>query len=256
LSALAVLALGSGVFLAACGGDDDDDGDETPAATATASDDDEPTNDDTTAEPTEDGGDGGGSGGDPEDVKDAARRFIEATYRGEYRVIGDDPDLAGGTMTLYKDGDRVRFDLAQVQDGEEVEVIFISAEGETGFCLSNAGELGEILDVPEGEGVCFGQAPGGDTGLASLTEELERLENADIEVLETSQRTIAGKEAECYRIRESGEVSEACISDDGELLYTVDADGSGIEATALSGDIPDGVFDLPYELREFPNFTE
>jgi hypothetical protein len=237
-------------FLTACGGDDDDDNSNggTPSADATQG---------------ADSGDNGGSEGDGDgspsedtgDLVDVATKFSESTFRGDYEFVGaPGDDLSEGTLVMYKSGtDKLRFDLSAEQEGETVEIILIETPDASAFCLKNAGEFGLLLGVPEGEGVCFNDDPTAGEG-AAFSDIIAEIEAGDWEVIDRSERDIAGENADCYQTRNAaGEESTVCFNDDGYLLATTDPDGSSLEANSVSGDVSDSDFDTPYEIRELPD---
>jgi hypothetical protein len=241
--------------LSACGGDDDN-ADETPRATSEA------TRDDADAEtpaPTGDDDDGGGNGGGG-DLADAVERFAGSTFTATYTATDSDPDNPlNGTMIIYKDGDdRFRIDVAGTVEGVESTFVIIDAGDVSGFCLRGASEFLELLDLPEGEdGVCFANDPTGG-GFESFADQLRAFNEEEFEVLDTSEREIAGRDADCFRIRdrETEEVNEVCIDDDGVLLYS-NTEGDTVmtlEATGVGDDPSDGDFELPYVVRELPGF--
>jgi len=197
-----------------------------------------------------------GNEGDTQDLAAIAAAFAEATFRGEYELTGsaDDEELTNARLVIYKDrAERLRFDLSAEQDGEETELLFIETAEASAFCLRNAGEFGLLLGIGEGDGVCFNDDPSG--GAGDYSEIIEDIESGEGEILERSEREVAGHDADCYRIRDAeGSVSDVCFSEEGYLLATTEADGSGLEATSIGGNVSDGDFELPYEVREFPSF--
>jgi hypothetical protein len=47
-------------------------------------------------------------------------------------------------------------------------------------------------------------------------------------------------QADCYQIRDAeGNISDVCFSAEGYLLATNEPDGTGLEATSVSGDVSD-----------------
>ncbi len=252
LAAGIALAL-SAAALAGCGSDDDDDdrstptSGNTPASTRTAA---SGGGDDTPeAEPTDDAPSGSpGGSGDVAEIKALARKFVDATFSADYTVSGAPGEsLSDGTVKLIKDGaDKFRFDLTS----SEGQIIFIQAGDVAASCLSDAGELGALLGVEAGEGVCFSQDV---SGLGNLAEDLEEFVSGNVTVLETSEREIVGETVKCYLTQEeSQEITNVCINSDGILLAVESPDGSTLEATGYSDDVNDSDFELPYELRELP----
>lgn len=250
--AVIVIALGA-IFAVACA-DDSDNGDDNGDASPTAS-----AGDNTPAAGETPDDEPSGNGGDAGDLRDAISRFIDATFTAEYTMTGELLEgVSSGSMTIYKDGrDRFRFDVSGEQDGVTANIIFIETPEVQGFCLSDAAEFGEVFGIPAGEGVCFNNDPTGGEGLGDFTSDLEQLQNEDIELLEESERMIAGQSANCYRTRDAeGEVSFVCVSSDGVLLLAQDDEGNGIEATSVRDSVDGGVFDLPYEVRELPGLPQ
>ncbi len=255
---LATLML-AGFAFAACGGDGDNATATQPAGGSEDNDTPEPEDD---ATQVDDGDDGDGPGAD--EVREAARKFADATFQADYTLTSPPGESFGsGTMTLYKEGrDKFRFDLTTTQEGQEIEIIFIEAGDTSGFCLKNAGEFGALFGIEDGEGedgegVCFDEDPTGGEGLGDFSAELDDLANEDLEVLETSEREIAGQDGKCFKTEDdTGEVSDVCVSGDGVLLYVADAAGTTFEATSVSDDVSDSDFDLPYEVRELPGLGE
>jgi hypothetical protein len=251
-----LLALGALMFGACDGGDDNDDGDDEPVATEPAGDGEdggeEPEEEEQQEEEEEEEPSGGGDAGD---FRGAAGNFIDATFTAEY-----DATFSGGgegtpsAFTMYKSGtDKFRFDATSNVSGQEMEFIFISAGDTTGFCLTDAGELAELLGVPAGEGVCFDSDPT-NGGLDSLTAELDDFEDEQLgDATGLPDREIAGQTAKCGTVtEEDGTTSEACFTEDGVLVYLSTSDGTQFTATNISGDVSDSDFELPYEVRDFP----
>ena len=165
-------------------------------------------------------------------------------------------------MRLFKDGqDRFRFDITATQDGQEMSVVFIQNGDTSAFCLKDAGELGPLLGVDAGKGVCFESDPNDPNNpVGSLSTTFEEIENADVTVLETSKREVAGRDAACYRARENSteEISTICFSDDGAMLYvqTEGEDANTIEATEVKSSVDGSSFELPYEVKDFPGIGQ
>jgi hypothetical protein len=185
----------------------------------------------------------------------AVAKFRDSSYRADYRLTGAPGQQFGdGTLTWYKSGsDKLRFDLASMQDGQTVELVFVETPVANGFCFKNSGELGPVLGVAPDQGVCF-NSDGQDSGVDELTNQLTNLQDAQgLQVLEESQRLIAGVVGDCFKTQNTeGATEDACISSDGVLLYMKDADGSTFEATSVAPTINDADFNLPYEVRQIP----
>jgi hypothetical protein len=189
------------------------------------------------------------------------KKFLKSTFHASYKVTGSGSDqFAEGGMQLFKDGDkRFRFDITAKQDGKDVAIIFIQKDDASAFCLKDAAELGALLGIEPGKGVCFKSDPNDPNNPAgSLSSTFGDIENDDSTVLETSKKQVAGHDATCFRLKDNktNDVSTPCFASDGSLLYvkTEGADASEIEATDLSTSVGGGDFDLPYEVRDFPSF--
>ena len=246
-----VLIASIALVLSACGGGDDDDGgedNETPAATEAPSDDGDEGEDD--GETGED--DGGGAGS--EEIDALLQRFGDSTFRADYEVTGitsADLGFEDPVFTMYKDGrERLRFDISGIIEGEEVAIIFIENAEAGGFCVR--GDIG--LPIEGGaDGACFTDSQLGEQ-LGSISDNFDELENTDFDVLDESERQIAGQDAQCYRLKDLSDQTESdvCVNDDGALLYLSDEDGTVFEATDFSAEVSDSDFDLPYEVQEIP----
>ncbi|MEX2245451.1 MAG: hypothetical protein WEC75_02075 [Dehalococcoidia bacterium] len=242
---VAALCVGVFSFAAGCGGSDDDDADgDAPQATAPAGD----------GGDDGDGGDGG-DGGDSGDLREVGESFVDATFTVTYNVSGGGAELGISQMTMYKDGqDRFRFDSTSTEAGEETSFSFIS-NGDTGLiCFAGGAGLGAVFGVESDEGVCIenNDAVPIENPFSGLAADVEDL--SGLEVLDTSEREIAGRSAKCYRTRDTttSEETEACF-DDGILLYvSTPGDGFSLEATEASGEVSDSDFEAPYEITDVP----
>lgn len=252
---LLIAIIATAAVAVACNDNGDGNGDETPGATQDAG-----AGDGETPEATADDDDRGdnGNGGA---LSDAIGRFERSSFVATYTATDTDPDSPlSGTVRMYKDGaDRFRMDITGTFEGQESTFIIIETPDASGFCIAGAGELSELFGVPEGEdGVCFESDPTGDTGFGSLADELREFDAGNFEVLQAESREIAGRDADCFTMRERGEddVQEICIDDDGVLLYvsTEGDDTTTIEASDVGGDPGDDDFELPYTVQEFPGF--
>lgn len=212
----------------------------------------------TSAATSSSGNNSGGGGGVP-DVKVITKKFADATFQATYKVTGSGAD-AGGEMLIYKDGtNRFRFDITATQNGQPMSIIFIQKDDTSAFCLKDAGELAPLLGVDAGKGVCFkSNANDPNNPVGSLSSTFSDIENADVTVLETSKRKVAGRDAACYRAKDntSGEISTICFANDGAMLYvqTEGADANTIEATDVKSSVDGSSFELPYDVKDFPGF--
>ncbi len=254
---LGSIVVASTLAFAACGGGDDDDGedggDNTPAASETTSSDGDETAE---AEPTEEDDGEGNSGngeGDKDELLALGQAFLESTFQATYEVtsVGDAGAGISG-ITIFKDGENLRFDITGETEGQPIDATFITA-GEASF-LCFTGDFVETLGF-EGEGVCTESAADDPTNpVGSLTDEFEITEEdlEDTEILGREEREIAGQDAICYQTTspDSGE-STVCISEDGVLLGVESAD-TNFTATEVSDEVSDGDFDPPYPVEELP----
>ena len=243
LAAIAVVAL-----TAACGGGSSD---KTPTSSSSSG----ASAGSTSAATASSGGSGGG--GVP-DVKAITKKFADSTFQANYKVTGSGADATGGQMQLYKDGQtKFRFDITATQNGQPMSIIFIQNGDTSSFCLKDAGELGPLLGVDAGKGVCFkSNANDPNNPVGNLSSTFSDIENADVTVLDTSKRQVAGRDTACYRAKDnaSRDISTICFASDGAMLYvqTEGTDANTIEATDVKSSVSATDFDLPYEVRDFP----
>ncbi|MBI5284719.1 MAG: hypothetical protein HY874_06460 [Chloroflexi bacterium] len=205
--------------------------------------------------------DSGGSGGGSDDWNAMKQKFLKSTFHAEYTVTGAGAEnFADGKLVMFKDGEkRFRFDVTAVQDGQEMALSVIEDGDVSAFCLKDAGELGALLGVEAGKGVCFKSNPDDPNnpagGLSSIFSDIE---NDESTVLETSKKKVAGRDASCFKVKDGSndEISTACFSKEGILLSmeTEGADASTFEATNVEGKVSGGDFELPYEVRDMPGF--
>ena len=214
---------------------------------------------------------GSDSGGTPASVatvspelKEITDKFSANSFKADYKLTssGDSSPL-DGTMTLYKNGsDKFRFDVKSTQDGQPVSIVLIETSDVSAFCLDNAGDLAALLDVQDGQGVCFKNDPTNGAGsIKDLASTFKELSSTDTEVLEKSTRTIIGQQTQCYRYRntQTGDTSNTCFSTDGVPLYDKTDSGSDsttVEATAVTATVNGSDFNLPYVVKDFPNLGD
>lgn len=210
-----------------------------------------------TSTATRDGASGGGS----DDIKAVAKKFSESTFRANYRLTSTttpDGGIGDGQMVLYKQGEqRFRFDVKTTQDGKDISVIFIQNDNNKSlFCLGDAGELGALFGIESGQGVCVNSDTSEANPVGSISETFADLASENISVLETSKRTIVGREADCFRAKDdrTAAINTICFSGDGALLYAKGegSDMSEIEATDVSAEVNDIDFNAPYEIKDIP----
>jgi hypothetical protein len=186
-------------------------------------------------------------------------KFTKSTFKGTYKTSGTEADNLGtGQLTLEKDGDsKFRFDVTTSQGGQDVSSIFIETPNVSALCLKDAGDLGALLGVDPGQGVCF-NSPADDPSnpAGGLRDLFSGVQNSNVTLVEKTSRNIAGQDGTCYKTKDnaSGDISTACFTSDGAMLYiqTEGADGSEIEAQSISTSVSADDFKLPYEVKALP----
>ncbi len=176
----------------------------------------------------------------------------KVTYRYRSEVNGE---VTEGEWVLVQRPPDSRFEISGTEDGEESRTIIISAGGKTYLCTSVAGEencLAAETEVTEAETALLDP-------LFDIPQELAE-DAEDIDLGETSQRSIAGVDATCFTVT-SGVVElgqgEVCFSDEGVLLLVQGESGGdsfSFEATSVSTDVTDADFEPPYPIIELPEF--
>ena len=200
---------------------------------------------------------GTSGGGNVPDVKVTTQKFAGATFQANYKVTGAGVE-GGGQMQIFKDGQsRFRFDITATQSGQPTSVSFIQNDNTSAFCLKDPGDLGPVLGIDAGKGVCFKSDPNDPNNpVGNLSTTFSDIENGDVTVLDTSTRQVAGRSASCYHEKDntSGDVSTICFGDDGAMLYvqTEGTDANTIEATDVKSSVSSSDFNLPYEVKNFP----
>jgi len=245
------------VLAAACGGGSSSN--KTPAATSGAGATSAATRSAATTPAAATTGAAGGGGSNAE-LKATLNKFVAATFKTTYTLSGGTgaDSFGDGKLVMYKDGAaRIRFDISGTQDGQPISMTLIERDGKTVICLNDAGDIGAILGVEAGKGVCFNTDPK-DTAsnpASSLTQTLSDLEGGDVTLVSTSTRKIAGRDATCYVTQSAGAggTDEECFSGDGVVLFSSTGDGgSRIEATEIGGSVADADFDPPYDVHDLP----
>lgn len=255
LIAFAVLAVGAAALLACKSGSNGTSaGGASPAATKSGA-----TTSAATQEATSASSNAGSSSGSSDEINALAKKFAASTFHATYKATSSGSDtFANGQMVLIKDGDkRLRFEATVSQGGQDMQVIFIATDAVSAFCLKDAGQLGALLGIEAGKGVCFKSDPNDKNNpVGSISSLFSDLENMDVTVLDKSSRQVAGKDATCYKTRDNktSDVSTDCFTKDGVLMYSQSEGASGfeMEATDVSGSVSGSDFDLPYEVRDLP----
>jgi hypothetical protein len=245
LVALIVVAI-VGATMAACSGGGNKD--KTPAASGTPG--------------TESTASGGGKNADAQELDALAEKFTKTSFKANYTLSSTSSEQPlDGTLVLYKDGaDRFRFDITSQQDGQTTALTLIDANNQSVFCLQDAGDLAPILGVDQGKGVCIKNDPTDSAGgLGDILQNFKDLGSSDTTVTSKTTRTIAGQEAHCYEyeMKDSTDKNETCFSADGIPLYdksVSDSDTTTMEATQLEGSVQTTDFNIPYEIKDLPDF--
>ncbi|MDP9237195.1 MAG: hypothetical protein M3P30_07345 [Chloroflexota bacterium] len=244
------LTLFSAGLFTGCGGKND-------SAAPTAG----PTQADTTPQPADRTSSGGSDNDGSDEIRAIAAKLRAATFKGIYTLtatVGSSADaLTDGQMVLYKEGDqRSRFDVTGKQAGQDVRIVAIQDGRTSLFCVKSPGGIAGLFGFANGEGLCVKGVADDQDAAASFRQISSYLWNDDATVLEKSSRTIAGMEADCYRAKDNqtDEISTACFSRDGALLYAKNEGdtASEIVATQITGTVSDADFDPPYPVTDIP----
>ena len=207
--------------------------------------------------PTADGGEGADGEGLQELQALAGEAAEEVIAKVTYSVVIEaDGETTEGEIVSVRRPPDSRFEIVGQGGGETSRTIIISAGGKSYLCTSAAGEE-SCLVTEAGEAGAAAFHP-----LFSIPQELTKAE--DVEVVEMSERKIAGVGVTCFTVR--GELAdlgegefETCFSDEG-LLLLLRSEGEVasfvFEATSVSTDVTDADFEPPYPVKEFemPDF--
>jgi hypothetical protein len=201
-----------------------------------------------------------GDGADGEGLADLEALAAEAaggvTAKVTYRYRSEvDGEVTEGEWVLVQRPPDSRFEMSGTEDGQEFRTIIINAGGKTYLCTSVAGEescLATETEATEAQTALLDP-------LFNIPQELAE-DAEDIDLGETSQRTIAGVDATCFTviggIIDLGQ-GEVCFSEGGILLLLQgesDGDSFSFEATSVSTDVTDADFEPPYPIIELPEF--
>jgi hypothetical protein len=247
-------AVAGSIAVIACGGGSSKKNDKTPAASGSTPGANATAASGSTAQATS----SGGGSGDP-DIQAIGKKFAKSTFNATYKVSGaDTAQFSDGKLVLEKDGDKnFRMEVTTKQDGVDTAIIFIETADVQAFCLKDAGTLGALLGIEAGKGVCFPtSAADGTNPVSSLRSSLNDFENANVDVLEKTSRSIAGQDSKCFKTKDkdTSEITTSCFAGDGALLYvkTEGDNASEIEAQSISKKVSADDFKLPYEKRDLP----
>lgn len=248
----AVLVAGA-IAVAACGGGSSNKDNKTPGASTTAG------GNTPAAGKTAGATSASGGGSVNSELSEIGKKFTQSTFNATYKVTGADAaQFSDGTLKLEKDGDKkFRMEVHAKQDSIDTTIIFIESDTVQAFCLKDAGELGALLGLEAGKGVCFPSSPGDKNNpVGSLRDSLKDFENANVALLEKSTKKVAGQDGQCYKTQDNvtSEISTTCFNSDGVILYlkTEGDNASEIEAQSVSGSVNADDFKLPYEQKELP----
>jgi hypothetical protein len=191
------------------------------------------------------------------DYEQLFNRFKAASFRADYRVanLGDsasDLGLTDPSLVIAQDGTgRQRFEITGKSEGQDVAFIIISNGADSGLCFK--GTVGDLPITGSEDGACVKSSQVADQ-FGGVTRDLTGLEAGAYDVVEATDRSIAGQDASCYSLhsKTSGDQDDICIANDGGLLYFKSQDGTEFEATAYSEDVADKDFALPYDVVDVP----
>ena len=199
-------------------------------------------------------------GGDDEALRDLESLASEAAEgvvaKVTYKVTSDvDGRVVEQEWVVVQRLPDSRFELSSTEDVLLFRTIIISSGGKSFLCFSISGE--ESCLVTSAQEAEVGKAPF--DPIFDISRELAGAAE-DVDIVDRSQRRIAGVDASCFKVRSDISVlgdGEVCFSAEGILLLLrseLDNVSSTIEATSVSTDVTDEDFELPYELFELPEF--
>jgi len=247
----AVVVLGLGLALAACGGGGEEAPGRTPAAQTP------PAEAVTTPEEGEE------AVGDLQELRrtlqEISQRWQELAAKFVYRLRSEsDGETTEGTLTLYWDAPNWRLDL-RFPDSQgtlihrDGESLFCTAENR--ICLKMDLAQAPLPPVPGFFVADPSQLPSFIE--EQIVEQAARAQGVSLDI-ERSRRTIAGQDAQCFSARweEAGQryAGEICWSEDGLLLLVrgEGPDGSfSLEAQEV-GKVSAQDFEPPYPVQELP----
>ena len=201
-------------------------------------------------------GDGDGDGGALEALAALAGESTEGivakvTYRIETETDGE--TFEGEWVIVQRPPDTL-FEFSGTEEGEEFRTIIINTGDNSYLCISTGGEESCLAT---GAAATEAQTAPIDA-LFDVPREIAE-DVADVGLINSSQRTIAGVSATCFTVSSTlaslGE-GEICFSDEGLLLFLqseVDGSSSTFEATSVSTDVTDADFEPPYDILELPD---
>ena len=199
---------------------------------------------------------GGGDERALQDLQALAGEAVEGiTTKVTYRVMTEvEGETFEGEWVLAQRPPDSRFEISGLgAGGPFFRSISITIGGDSYLCYAGGGTescLAARGEEAEAETASFD--PIFDIPL-QLAEEA-----AQADLIETSQRQIAGVDATCFTVAGgAGDIreGEVCFSDDGlPLLLRTDSDGDSflIEATSVSTEVSDVEFAPPYTIIEVP----
>lgn len=214
----------AGVAVAVLAGDDDDDAPEVATTSSTTT---------------------------TEGLTDAAQELLDRLERGRespmhVRLESDEPSPQSPALTvsIWRDGDRVRQDLLLVAPGARTELSAFQLDDGNVICQRPAAE----------EWIC-------QRALSLATEEEEPVglveaaaANLDGAEVTATDEEIDGTPVRCYQIERDEGPSTMCVTDDGVPMRLA-VQGQQVTATLVEREVDDAVFVPPAEVTE-PEVTD
>lgn len=250
LGALGLAALAA----AACSGDDDAKATPAPSASAAAA----APGQETAVKPSAPAGAGGGqvTGSGVDALKKLSTDLRGKTYQVVYDLsrpaTGGSTAGTKGTVTISQKPPRTAFKIETPDAGGQL-IVAINDGKDAYFCIKGT--------TPEG--LCTkASGSGGLADLANFANVNEILKNLEgkSDVTEARGQTIAGREARCFDVKNSGGASgtaTACFDkNDGLLLLSETTTGNEkvtLRATKVTTTVGDDTFALPYKVQDLPS---
>jgi hypothetical protein len=195
-----------------------------------------------TSTPPEDG-----TEGDLAALRRIRNEFEASRFSATYEARGGDAQA----YVINKDGARFRMDITGSGESPAMNATILINETASYLCFT--GEQAEVFGG-DASGVCVEDPGGQGNALDGLLSAFTVDEG--VRLLDTSQRSIAGRAATCYETEdtESGAAGTVCVSAGGALLAVESADAGGVNvvATSISDDVDEAQFEPPYEVRALP----
>ena len=168
----------------------------------------------------------------------ALKRGRALTYNAAYTVQSNDPEVAGGSLTieLWRKPPKVRQDTDNQADAKQARTAAIKSE-KLIRCAQPAG----------GPWSCEMAAESETSDFDNLVDRVEA-EVAVSKVTKSSEK-VNGRDANCYVLKaHGGDVTQVCVDADGIPLRIASSD-SRIEIARMSRAVNDNVFAPPAPVR-------